>query len=95
VAGGKAGGAAVKKVDRVGQIGRFLDGMGDEDDRGSMFALGFQEIVLEGLPADRVEAGKGFVQEQKIAIRCQGPGYGHPLAHAARESRGEKTHKGR
>jgi hypothetical protein len=50
--------------------------------------------LVDAPGADRIETGRGFVEQDVTRLQCQRPRYGNPLLHAVAELRGVAVREG-
>ncbi|PAV66997.1 hypothetical protein WR25_00473 [Diploscapter pachys] len=67
----------------VGQVGRLLGIVGDQQDGNPRAFANRQQFILQLLAVQSVEGAEGFVQQQNARAGHQPPGDGHALGHAA------------
>src|SRR6185503_18842957 len=72
-------------VDAVAEIDRFLDRVGDEEDRRLRFLPEIDQQLLHVQPRRRVERAEGLVLQDDARREYQSPRDGDALAHAARQ----------
>ena len=84
-------GFGVEKNAAVGDGEDARKFVGNHDDGGAETVAQFQQQTVEAVGADRVETGRGFVEEQDVGIEGHRPREAGALAHAAAQFRGMKA----
>ena len=72
----------------VGHRDRFLDVMGDQEDRFSAVADKIDGVALDQELGLEIKRGKGFIEKQNVGVVDESASERHALAHAPRQGRG-------
>ena len=72
----------------IGEQHRLGHRVRDEEDRLRPFAPDAQQLQAHFFPGERVQGAEGFVHQEEVRVRDQGPADGSPLLHAPESSEG-------